>query len=370
MKVLHLLDSVNRGGAETIALDVCRNAGKYGIDLTVAVSGSGTLEDDFRRSGADFIRLKRKLPVDPFLVLKLRRIIKKRRIGIVQGYQAVEALHLYLATIGLPVKRVFSLQGFIPGRKNRLAARFLIPRMDANIAVSRGLEKWLKEEFDLRETENFRLIYNCTDPQRLKPGGRSVKAELGLGENARLIGMVANFTPDQTKDQLTVCRAAPEVLAHFEEAHFVFAGRIAEGGGEAKIGECREFCVREGIAGRVHFLGARDDVPDILASLDVFVFSSLYEGLPIAVTEAMLAGVPLVLSDIEPLLEVSDGGNCAEIFPVKNAGALSGKIIKLLEDEDLRKDLAARAHRFAAENFSIEAHIRKLKKLYRTLLEN
>ncbi|MEP7038550.1 MAG: glycosyltransferase, partial [Acidobacteriota bacterium] len=91
--------------------------------------------------------------------------------------------------------------------------------------------------------------------------------------------------------------------------------------------------------------------------------------LPIAMTEAMLAKVPLIVSDIEPLLEASENGKYAEVFPVKNAEVLSEKILQLLKNKQLREDLANRANKFAKENFSIEAHLKKLKKLYDSLLE-
>lgn len=369
MKVLHLLDSVDRGGAETIALDVCRNAARFGIDLTIVVSQTGALDDEFKNSGAEYFKLRRRFPIDFVLISQLRRIIKQKGIRIVQGYQAVESLHLYIATIGLDVKRVMSLQGFVPGWKNKITAKYLIPKLDANILVSRGLESYLKNELGVKNAENFHLIYNGTDPKRLRPGGRSIRKELGITKGAMILGMIANFMPDATKDQMTVCRALPRVFRGFKNVHFLFAGRIADGA-EAKFAQCKEFCVKQKIDDRVHFLGARDDVPDILSELDIFVLSSLNEGLPLAVTEAMLAGVPLIVSDIEPLLEVSDNGICAEVFPVKDVEVLSGKILNLLNDKNLRDELANRARIFAEKNFTIEAHVRELKNLYESLLEN
>lgn len=366
MKVLHLLDSVDRGGAEMIALDVCRNAGKFGIELTIVATSSGDLEKEFRKSGAEFIRLERRFPVDPGLVGRLRRIIREKNIRVVQSYQPVAGLHLYLATKRLDTKNVISFQGFLSKTRDRLAAKFLIPRMDANIFVSRGFEKWFKREFRLKDLPSAHLIYNCSDSERLRPTGKSIKEEMGLNEDATLLGMIANFPPEPRKDQITVCHALPAVFAVKDNTHFLFAGQIAPGG-EKKFNKCVEICRQNGIADRVHFLGGRSDIPDLLAALDVFVFSSLHEGLPVAVIEAMLAGVPTVLSDIEPLLEVSGDGRYAEVFPVGDAQILSEKISKLLNNENLRKDLAARAKRYAEENFSIEAHMRALIKLYQSL---
>jgi glycosyltransferase involved in cell wall biosynthesis len=367
MKILHFLDTLNRGGAETQALDVCRNAKDFGFEMTVVTAQGGVLEDDFAASGAEFIRLKRKFPVDIYLASQLRKIIKERGIEVVQGYQAVDGLHLYLAAHGLKnVKKVLSFQGgTIYDWKNRRTLLFLIPRMDANIVVSEGLKEYHRK-FDRFDTKNFTVIYNGADTKRLAPSGKSLRVELGLDEKVLLVGMVGNFYREERKDQLTVCKALPKVFASVENAHCIFAGRI-EPGGEDRFADCLNFCIENNLTERVHFLGGRSDIPDILSALDVFVLSSLREGLPVAVSEAMLAKVPLILSDIEPLLEVSDKGKCAEIFAVGNSDELAEKMLKLLRNKDLRNNLASRACEFARQNFSIEAHLQKLRELYEKL---
>ncbi|CAN5293012.1 glycosyltransferase family 4 protein [soil metagenome] len=368
MKVLYLLDTLNRGGAEMQVLDVCRNAADFDIDLTLATFKSGAMEADFRASGAEFIKLNRRFPLDIYLASQIRKIIKEREIEIVHGYQAVEGLHLHFAARGLrKVKKVLSFQGFLTDKKNRLTLKYLIPRMDANIVVSRGLQKW-HAEIDRLNTENFKVIYNGADEKRLRPSGKSLRHELNLDNNALLIGMVGNFYRAERKDHQTLVKSLPKVFAEFPNAHCIFAGKI-EAGAEDKVADCINLCIKHKIIERVHFLGARSDVPDILDALDVFVFSSLHEGLPVAVSEAMLAKVPMIVSDIEPLLEVSGNGKYAEVFEVKNAEMLSEKILKLLKDTHLRKNLADRALEFAKENFSIEAHLRELKKLYDSILQ-
>jgi glycosyltransferase involved in cell wall biosynthesis len=366
MKVLYFIDSLGRGGAETQALDVCRNASRFGVEITLVTTRGGPLENEFRASGVEFIKLERRFPVDLYLVSQLRRIIKERAIPIVHGYQAVEGIHLYLAARGLNVKKVLSYQGFVADRKNRLSLKFLIPRMDANVAVSRGLQEWLAETDGLDTTKNFSVIYNGADPARLRPAGRSLREELGIENNAVLFGMTGNFYRDPRKDQLTVCRALSRVLEAIPTAHCVFAGGI-EPGAEDKMADCLNVCIENAIADRVHFLGSRSDVPDVLNALDVFVFSSLQEGLPVAVTEAMLAGVPMIVSDIEPLLEASGNGEFAEVFPVRDVDALAEKMIDLGSNAGKRAALALRAKAFAGGNFSIDAHFRELLKLYNSL---
>ncbi len=368
MKVLHFLDSLSRGGAETQVLDICRNAESYGFKMTLATALGGVLENEFRDSGAEFIKLDRKFPVDLYLVSQLRKIIKERGIEIVHGYQAVDGLHLYLATRGLKsVKRVLSFQGgTVYDWKNRRTLLFLIPRMDANVVVSQGLKKQHEEE-DGFDVVNFTVIYNGADLKRLEPSGKSLRSELGLSEDVLLIGMVGNFYCEPRKDQLTICRSLPEVFAKIKNGHCVFAGKIEEGA-EDKFADCLNFCIENNIADRVHFLGGRNDIPDVLSALDLFVLSSFREGLPVAVSEAMLVKVPMIVSEIKPLLEVSGSGKYAETFAVGNSVELAEKIIKLLKNDKMRSELANRGFKYATENFSIEAHLKSLKTLYEKLL--
>lgn len=368
MKVLHFLDSINRGGSEVLALDVCRNAGSNGLDLTVVTTKGGILESDFAASPTKFVRLRRKYPIDIGLIRNLRKLIRENGINIVHAHQPVEAIHLFLATRGLKnIKRVMSFHGLIADAKNYYALQFLIPRMDANIVVSYGLLDWLKNRYKSGFINNFSVLYNGTDIQRLKPSNKSLKAELGINEKTRLIGMVANFYYENRKDQFTVCKALPDIFRLNKDAHCVFVGRIEEGA-EHKFAECVEYCREQGISDRVHFLNARTDIPDILASLDIFILSSFHEGMPVALIEAMLAGKPAVVSDIAPFKEITADGKYAEIFPVGNHQKLAEKVVKLLNDKTLRDSLANSTLEFAKKNYSIEVHLKNLKNLYGKLL--
>lgn len=374
MRVLHLLDSLNRGGAETLCLDVCRNARRHSLDLTFAATGGGELEDDFRQSGARFIRLTRTLPLDLKLVGRLRELIDEREIEVVHCHQAVEALHAYLATRGRDgrgrrrrVKRVLSFHLCTADAKNRLALKFLAPRMDANVAVSRELLSCLETEGGFATSENFQVVYNGVDAARLGAAVASdLRAELKLTGGDLLFGMVGNFYADGRKDQLTVCRALPEVFARVPSAHFVFAG-----GHEEKAAriyqECVDYCREQGIAGRVHFLGKRADVAGVLGALDIFVFSSRKDSFGVAVVEAMLAGVPSIVSDIGALLEVTNGGEYAPVFRTGDAEDLARQLVALAHDGARRRELGARAQQWATREFGIETHIGNLLKLYKSL---
>jgi len=357
---------LNRGGAETLELDVCRNARANGLDLTFVASGGGDLEGEFRDSGIEFVRLQRRLPVDLRLVSQLRRVIAERRIDVVHSHQPVEALHLYLATRGSAVKRVLTLHGFYPGAKNELALKFVMPRTEARVVVSREVLKLAQQQgFDT--SENFFVINNGVDAQRLQGSQARLRDELGLAANHLIFGMIGNFHSVARKDQLTICKALPRLFAHTPDARFVFVGSRSEDAPRL-FDDCVDFCRRAGIAERVYFLGRRSDIADVLGALDVFVLSSLREGSPISVIEAMMMGVPVVLSDIPALREVSGNGEYAALFKTGDAGDLGATLVNLVDDPEYRRALGSSGKQWAMTNFRIETHIANLMKLYSSLV--
>lgn len=365
MRVLHILDSLNRGGAEVMMLDLCRNAQANGLDLTFLATGGGDMEDEIRLSGVDYLRLQRRYAVDFGLVWRLRKLIRERRISVVHCHQAVEALHVYLATQGTDTRRVLTLHGWIPTRKNRVASRFVIPRMHANLTVSRDLLGWLAKEEKIDTRSNFHVVYNGVDAARLRPSGADLRAEFGLDRSHLLFGMVSNFYLG-LKDQLTVCKALPRLFSEVKEAHFAFAGGRSRLAPEL-YDDCVAFCREHGISDRVHFLGKRADIPEVLTALDVFVFSSLQEGSPIALIEAMMMGLPPIVSDIRPLVEATGEGTHALTFRTRDAEDLARRMIALAADPSRRRAIGESAREWAHAQFGIETHISNLLRLYSSL---
>jgi glycosyltransferase involved in cell wall biosynthesis len=369
IKVLFTLDSLNRGGAEIWALDICRNAKAYGLHVTVVATGGGTLEEEFRSSGVDFIRLHRRWPVDLNIIRELRKIVRSNKINVVHSQQAVDGLHAYLATMNMGTKRVLSFHGHLPDAKNKWASRFLFARVDANVVGTEQFKSWLTRDLRLNTEENCSVIPYGVDEKRLRSDGAFVRGELGLASGDLLFGMIANFYPAPRKDHMTVCRALPTLFKDFPKAHFVFVYAGGQDEDRSKLNACIEYCQTVGISGRVHFAGARFPAMNVLSSIDALVMSSIHESFGIAVVEAMLIGVPCAVSEIGPLLEVTDAGRCALTFEVGNENDLAEKLKTLAGNGELRAKLATDAQRFARENYSIEANIKALLKLYVSCLK-
>jgi len=358
---------LNRGGAEMMTLDVCRNANAHGLDLTFLASGGGDLENDFRHSGVDYIRLNRKRPLDRRLIHQIRQIIKQRDIQVVHSHQPVEALHLHFATRRLETRHVLTLHGFNQGTKNELALKFVLPRTDGSIVVSNDLRNSLANVAGFRRSKNLTMIENGVDEKRLQAPDHSLWSELQIPAESFLMGMIANFTPAAAKDQLTICKALPRVFAALPQAHFLFVGgRSAEG--PNLFEDCVRFCREAGIGKRVHFLGKRSDIAEVLSCLDIFVLSSQREGSPIAVIEAMMKGIPTVLSDIRALRELSRNGDFACLFRTGDNEDLAEKLIGFARKQEERTVLARKAQQWALQNFNISRHISNLISFYSSMI--
>jgi glycosyltransferase involved in cell wall biosynthesis len=122
------------------------------------------------------------------------------------------------------------------------------------------------------------------------------------------------------------------------------------------------------LEGTVRFLGHREDVPDVLAAADVFVFPSLYEGLGGALIEAMALGLPVVASDIPAVREVVEPGGNAVLVPPATPAAIAAGVAGMLDDPSLRARFGARSRELFERRFTLDRAVEGTLGLYRRLV--
>ncbi len=167
---------------------------------------------------------------------------------------------------------------------------------------------------------------------------------------------------------MTVCKALPSLLKEYQNLHFFFIG-AKDKKSPQYFDDCYNFCKNHGLLERTHFMGSRKDVYDLLKELDVFVYSSNHDSFGISVIEAMLSGIPTIVNDLPPLLEITHNGLYAEIFKSGSPENLKIAIEKLTDNILLRNQLSFEANNWARKNFTIEAHIKSLKNIYSRILQ-
>jgi glycosyltransferase involved in cell wall biosynthesis len=187
------------------------------------------------------------------------------------------------------------------------------------------------------------------DLARFAPSGSRVKDCRRVGSVGRLV---------EQKGHRWLIEAAPMVLARHSDVQFVIVG-------DGPLRSELESLARElGVDDRIVFTGTRDDVPELLASFDVYVQPSLFEGLCLAVVEAQAVGVPVIATPVGGMRETVEPGVTGLRCALRDARSLADGIVRLLDDPGQRERLAAEARRRVLSRFSEERMVQRTLELY------
>jgi glycosyltransferase involved in cell wall biosynthesis len=252
--------------------------------------------------------------------------------------------------------------------------RRLTPEMDRLIAVSKAIVA--KIEAEGRSGAPVELVYNGVDLEKYSETEAccTLPEEYGFPEGTPLVGVVARLEPE--KGHATLLEAWPAVLAKVPEARLLIVGEGSqrerlEAQAEALdlLGEqCSgDRCVgtRKARPGaKVLFTGLRDDVPNVTAALDVAVLPSYREAQGLAILEAAALRRPVVATAVGGVPEMIESGKSGLLVPPHDAPALGEAIALLLTDHPLADTLARKGHDFVVANFSIEAMVGAVTRIY------
>lgn len=209
------------------------------------------------------------------------------------------------------------------------------------------------------EPSRFATIHNgiIPVPARLPP--QAVRRKLGVGKE-KLLLTVGRLT-EQKRHAVLLAAFRPVLRAH-PDARLLIVG---SGPLDAPL---QRLAARLELNGNVDFLGARDDVPDLLAAADVFCLPSYFEGHPLVLMEAMSAGLPIVAARSLGITEVVDNGETGVLVPVDDEVSLGAALCRLLSDPPLAQRLADRGRRVASGRFGAARMAARMQALYRDVL--
>ncbi len=209
-----------------------------------------------------------------------------------------------------------------------------------------------------------RCMYNAVNLKRFSsPQGEDVRQakrkELGIPAHAPVIGTIGRLSVQ--KGYSILLQAAGPVLETLPDAHFVIVGdgELAE--------DLASIAAQLGVADAVHFTGARNDVEQLLASMDLFVSSSLWEGLPTVILESMASRVPVVATNVSGTRELVHDGVTGHLVPAGDAAALARVIIRALCDSEQTQQMVEQASSLVRD-FSIEHVAEQHVEAYSSLL--
>lgn len=354
------------GGVERQLSAVLRNYDRQKImPLVCSLSDKGEIGLEIEAMGIEVICLNNLgHGFSAALVGDLIRIMKDKKIDVVRTHQYHANLYGRIAAVLCRIPCIVPSMHNVYTRDRKIHRRILNNLLgrfsDAIIAVSEAVRDDVAA-YDHIPNNRLRVIYNGVEEARLMGNeGSAIRSEFNLPESAVIVGNVGRLTLQ--KGQQYLIEAVASIMNDFPELRLLIVG---DGPDRAALMRL----VREkGIEGRVIFTGSRDDVPNLLAAMNIFVFPSLWEGLPNALVEAMAAGKAIIATGIKPNREVLASEAAGMFVTEKDSASIASALAVLLRDRDLASRLGTAARARALSCFTIEKTVRSYTALFEDIL--
>ncbi len=362
LTVALMLESDGPGGAEVVVREMARELRRKGHRVLPIgpEKGQGWLGEQLRADGFETHTFQLRGMLDWRYARRLAAWMREQGVDVMHGHEFDGALYGTAAARlsgRASVVTMHGNQGMTAAWRRRLILRWTFRACDAVVAVSDQTKQQLDADLRLRPGV-VSVIHNGMP---LRTGDAApVRRELGVREGELLLLCVGSLVP--RKGHITLLRA----LARLESQGLRVPWRLAivGGGGGPERPAIEAFIAEHGMADRVHVLTYRNDIPDLQAAADVFLMPSLWEGFPLAILEAMLAGTPVVASDVCGIPEAIVAGEHGLLVPPGDVDALAAALRSMLTDDVLREGLAAAASARAHREFTVQSMVDAYEQLY------
>lgn len=373
--IAHVIYALSTGGLENGLVNIInRTPPERYRHVIICITGADDFAQRITAKNVQIIQLHKREGHDLRFYWRLWRVFRKLRPDIIhsRNLAALETQLLGLTSFG--VRRVHGEHGRevndLDGRNWKYLnfRKFMRAFIHRYIAVSQDLEQWLINTVGVPEGKVCQ-IYNGVDHQRFSPANVKQLAVFpahwqGL-DDILVVGTVGRLTP--VKDQQLLLQA----VAVLRDSHPKLYDRvriIIVGGGPLKP-ELDQLLIELGLETTSWLPGDRDDVPALLAAMDVFVLPSLAEGVSNTVLEAMASGLPIVATAVGGNVELVEEGVNGSLFPSGNVAAFSEALVVLLENRAQREQMAANARQLACQNFDWQRTVESYMGVYDELLD-
>jgi glycosyltransferase involved in cell wall biosynthesis len=355
-RVAHLIETDGPGGAERVLAEIAGELAAEGCPGVAFLpeNHEGWLGRELTAVGVQVEHYRLERPFSPRCARELAAAFRAHRIDIAHSHEFTMAVYGAWAAHRVRIPHVITMHGgrYYAGRwQRRLAMRFAVASSGAVVAVSQDLATHMRNDLHVRH-DAIAVIPNGVRSRPLPES--TLRRELGLAPDDRIILAVGNLYPVKGHHFLIDALA---LLPPALRAHVVIAGR---GDLAARLATQASAL---GIAERVHLLGLREDIPNLLAAADVFAHPSLDEGLPLALLEAMFAGRAIVASDVGEIGRAL-GGSSGLLVEPGDPVALAASIRRTLESPREADMLGACASHRAASEYGLDSMVARYAHIY------
>lgn len=372
MKTVHIITGLATGGAERALYNLLQGGLSSSFDsYVISLGDKGTMGSQIEALGVSVITLNMRAGRPTLAgLLKLHSVIKTLQPDLIQGWMYHGNLAATLARffMGGKPSLVWNVRHSLyelkhEKRSTRLVikANCFFSNLPDALLYNSQLSRQQHEVFGF-SAEKGRVIPNGIDLQRFSfsaAARQKVRSELNIPKQALVIGHVARLHP--MKDHANFLKAAVVLAQRNSDVHFILSGRDV-----TMDDETLKQYIPMTLQNRVHLLGERSDVADLMSAMDIFCQSSWSEAFPNVLGEAMATGVPCVATDVgDSQLIVAEYG---VIVPPKDTSLLVAGLESLmtLESADLRK-LGMQAHQRIEEMFALDEITGRYANLYKAV---
>lgn len=363
-RVVYLSHAFMVGGAEEMVLNLVRYLPPRFEPVVCCISHAGPIGEEIQQTGVrcEVLNLNpgwRR----PSHLFELERALRDLRPDIVHTFLLTASLYGRLAAMLAGVPIIIGSEVNVYERKRPrhvLVERLLMRGTDCVIASADSVREFYLKQIHA-DPAKVDVIHNAVDWAQLETttSREAMRASLGLPSEAPVAGIIARLTEQKGHRVLFDALAQTPALSGL---HVVVVGD-----GELRD-DLRSRADALGLGPRVHFLGARRDLGNLLAAVDVFVMPSFWEGLPLSMVLAMGAGLPVVVTSVAGIPEVVTDGQTGLLVPPGDVTALGAALARLVGDEALGSALGRAARAFVRPRFGIEGYVNAVVGRYDRLL--
>ncbi len=352
------------GGAEEMVLNLVQHLPGRFEPMVCCINQAGPIGEEIRKTGTPVAVLGLTPGLrHPWDVAGIRRYLRDTKPTIVHTFLLTASLYGRLAAILEHVPIVIGTEVNIYERKRPhhvLAERMLMSKTDRVIVSANSVRDFYVDQIHA-DPGKIDVVYNAVDWKATQAtmARDAIRASLGLRPDAKVAGVIARLTEQKGHRFLLQALTTPALA----DVQLLVVGD----------GDLREALKAEaqdlGLSSRVHFLGARRDLGNLLAAMDVFVMPSLWEGLPLSMILAMGAALPVVATEVAGIPEIVVDRQTGWLVPAGNSLALATALAEVFADPARARNVGAAARAFVLPRFGVEGYIDAVVGLYDRLVQ-
>jgi glycosyltransferase involved in cell wall biosynthesis len=368
IKILQTIRQGQIGGGESHLLDLVENLNKDEFEPIVLSFTDGPMVDRLKQMGIPAHVIYTEKPFDFTVWPKVKQFLIDQKIEMIHAHGTRANSNVLSSARKLNIPVAYTIHGwsfhddqnFLLKKLRIMGEKYLTNRTNVNISVSQANQDSARKYFS--EFKSVIVRYGINQ-QKFNPNRalKEVRAELGISNDATLVLFVARFTTQ--KQPLTMAKAFARAVAKNPSLKLLMVG---DGDQKSQV---HDLVNKLNIGDHIIFQPFRQDVPDVLASADIYVLPSLWEGLPIGLLEAMSMSKAIIASKVDGTSEVIENESNGLLISVDNLeDQLTAAILKLAESKDLRTQLGAKAKEVIREKYSADHMTRQIEDVYRKFL--